>query len=83
MMDATEGSWIMPLSSLSIMVALTPKKITLTQAVMANVTPTGVLDGIGKGLDPQIDITEIAKPYALELLRFREVGVEVVLKAIF
>ncbi|XP_031387042.1 protein ACTIVITY OF BC1 COMPLEX KINASE 8, chloroplastic-like [Punica granatum] len=26
------------------------------------------------------DITEIAKPYALELLRFREAGVEVVLK---
>ncbi|KAE8706934.1 ABC2 isoform 2 [Hibiscus syriacus] len=35
-----------------------------------------VLDGIGKGLDPQFDITEIAKPYALELLRFREAGVE-------
>ncbi|KAF9678808.1 hypothetical protein SADUNF_Sadunf07G0074600 [Salix dunnii] len=35
-----------------------------------------VLDGIGKGLDPQFDITEIAKPYALELLKFREVGVE-------
>ncbi|OWM82264.1 hypothetical protein CDL15_Pgr001838 [Punica granatum] len=40
-----------------------------------------VLDGIGKGLDPRFDITEIAKPYALELLRFREAGVEVVLKA--
>ncbi|XVF17149.1 hypothetical protein REPUB_Repub10bG0094500 [Reevesia pubescens] len=39
-----------------------------------------VLDGIGKGLDPLFDITEIAKPYALELLRFREAGVEVVLK---
>ncbi|KAJ7945340.1 Protein kinase [Quillaja saponaria] len=39
-----------------------------------------VLDGIGKGLDPQFDITEIAKPYALELLRFREAGVEVILK---
>ncbi|KAI3981130.1 hypothetical protein MKX01_032270 [Papaver californicum] len=39
-----------------------------------------VLDGIGKGLDPRFDITEIAKPYALELLRFREVGVEVVIK---
>lgn len=39
-----------------------------------------VLDGIGKGLDPRFDITEIAKPYALELLRFREVGVEVILK---
>ncbi|XVE83223.1 hypothetical protein DITRI_Ditri16bG0070400 [Diplodiscus trichospermus] len=39
-----------------------------------------VLDGIGKGLDPRFDITEIAKPYALELLRFREAGVEVVLK---
>ncbi|RZC43931.1 hypothetical protein C5167_036873 [Papaver somniferum] len=35
-----------------------------------------VLDGIGKGLDPRFDITEIAKPYALELLRFREAGVE-------
>ena len=39
-----------------------------------------VLDGIGKGLDPRSDITEIAKPYALELLRFREAGVEVILK---
>ncbi|KAJ8432814.1 hypothetical protein Cgig2_026144 [Carnegiea gigantea] len=39
-----------------------------------------VLDGIGKGLDPRFDITEIAKPYALELLRFREAGVEVILK---
>ncbi|KAE8715826.1 ABC2 isoform 2 [Hibiscus syriacus] len=39
-----------------------------------------VLDGIGKGLDPRFDITEIAKPYALELLRFREAGVEVALK---
>ncbi|XWS41491.1 hypothetical protein CRYUN_Cryun17cG0086300 [Craigia yunnanensis] len=39
-----------------------------------------VLDGIGKGLDPRFDITEIAKPYAMELLRFREAGVEVVLK---
>ncbi|KAK9949736.1 hypothetical protein M0R45_005252 [Rubus argutus] len=29
-----------------------------------------VLDGIGKGLDPRFDITEIAKPYALELLKF-------------
>ncbi|MCD9638542.1 hypothetical protein HAX54_022563 [Datura stramonium] len=27
-------------------------------------------------LDPRFDITEIAKPYALELLRFREAGVE-------
>ncbi|KAA3457343.1 putative aarF domain-containing protein kinase chloroplastic [Gossypium australe] len=36
-----------------------------------------VLDGIGKGLDPRFDITEIAKPYALELLKFREAGVEV------
>ncbi|KAM1052652.1 hypothetical protein ACFX13_000251 [Malus domestica] len=35
-----------------------------------------VLDGIGKGLDPRFDITEIAKPYALELLKFREAGVE-------
>ncbi|KAF9681952.1 hypothetical protein SADUNF_Sadunf05G0056800 [Salix dunnii] len=41
-----------------------------------------VLDGIGKGLDPRFDITEIAKPYALELLRFREAGVEVLLKDI-
>ncbi|KAK9163043.1 hypothetical protein Syun_003945 [Stephania yunnanensis] len=39
-----------------------------------------VLDGIGKGLDPRFDITEIAKPYALELLKFREAGIEVVLK---
>ncbi|XP_057420678.1 protein ACTIVITY OF BC1 COMPLEX KINASE 8, chloroplastic-like [Lotus japonicus] len=39
-----------------------------------------VLDGIGKGLDARFDITEIAKPYALELLKFREAGVEVVLK---
>ncbi|CAI0428825.1 unnamed protein product [Linum tenue] len=35
-----------------------------------------VLDGIGKGLDPRFDITEIAKPYALELLKFREAGIE-------
>ncbi|GAY63485.1 hypothetical protein CUMW_225980 [Citrus unshiu] len=35
-----------------------------------------VLDGIGKGLDPRFDITEIAKPYAMELLKFREAGVE-------
>ncbi|KAK1277561.1 hypothetical protein QJS04_geneDACA020189 [Acorus gramineus] len=40
-----------------------------------------VLDGIGKGLDPRFDITEIAKPYALELLRFREAGYEVLVKA--
>ncbi|KAG6717302.1 hypothetical protein I3842_04G091800 [Carya illinoinensis] len=39
-----------------------------------------VLDGIGKGLDPRFDITEIAKPYAMELLRFKEAGVEVILK---
>ncbi|XP_047326942.1 protein ACTIVITY OF BC1 COMPLEX KINASE 8, chloroplastic-like [Impatiens glandulifera] len=39
-----------------------------------------VLDGIGKGLDPRFDITEIAKPYAMELLRFREAGVEVIIK---
>ncbi|XP_022962957.1 protein ACTIVITY OF BC1 COMPLEX KINASE 8, chloroplastic-like [Cucurbita moschata] len=39
-----------------------------------------VLDGIGKGLDPRFDITEIAKPYALELLKFREAGVEVAVK---
>lgn len=39
-----------------------------------------VLDGIGKGLDPRFDITEIAKPYALELLKFREAGVEVIVK---
>ncbi|WOL15496.1 hypothetical protein Cni_G24277 [Canna indica] len=37
-----------------------------------------VLDGIGKGLDPRFDITEIAKPYALELLKFREAGLEVI-----
>ncbi|EPS65160.1 hypothetical protein M569_09620, partial [Genlisea aurea] len=42
-----------------------------------------VLDGIGKGLDPRFDITEIAKPYALELLKFREAGFEVILKACF
>lgn len=41
-----------------------------------------VLDGIGKGLDPRFDITEIAKPYALELLKFREAGVEVIIKDI-
>ncbi|KAJ0988355.1 hypothetical protein J5N97_006711 [Dioscorea zingiberensis] len=41
-----------------------------------------VLDGIGKGLDPRFDITEIAKPYAFELLRFQEAGVEVVVKDI-
>ncbi|XP_048232572.1 protein ACTIVITY OF BC1 COMPLEX KINASE 8, chloroplastic [Ricinus communis] len=41
-----------------------------------------VLDGIGKGLDPRFDITEISKPYALELLRFREAGVEVLVKDI-
>ncbi|URE11016.1 ABC1 family [Musa troglodytarum] len=41
-----------------------------------------VLDGIGKGLDPRFDITEIAKPYALELLRFREAGLEVIVKDI-
>ncbi|KAL0912488.1 hypothetical protein M5K25_018461 [Dendrobium thyrsiflorum] len=39
-----------------------------------------VLDGIGKGLDPRFDITEIAKPYALELLKFRDVGFEVIVK---
>ncbi|XP_014511585.1 protein ACTIVITY OF BC1 COMPLEX KINASE 8, chloroplastic [Vigna radiata var. radiata] len=39
-----------------------------------------VLDGIGKGLDPRFDITEIARPYALELLKFREAGVEVIIK---
>ncbi|KAF3440447.1 hypothetical protein FNV43_RR18731 [Rhamnella rubrinervis] len=39
-----------------------------------------VLDGIGKGLDPRFDITEIAKPYAMELLKFREAGLEVILK---
>ncbi|KAJ4818013.1 Protein kinase superfamily protein [Rhynchospora pubera] len=41
-----------------------------------------VLDGIGKGLDPRFDITEIAKPYAMELLRFREAGIEVAVKDI-
>jgi len=39
-----------------------------------------VMDGIGKGLGSCFDITEIAKPYALELLRFREAEVEVVVK---
>ncbi|KAL3613435.1 Protein ACTIVITY OF BC1 COMPLEX KINASE 8, chloroplastic [Castilleja foliolosa] len=39
-----------------------------------------VLDGIGKGLDPRFDISEIAKPYALELLKFREAGLEVIIK---
>ncbi|MQL70320.1 hypothetical protein Taro_002628, partial [Colocasia esculenta] len=39
-----------------------------------------LLDGIGKGLDPRFDITEIAKPYAMELLRFREAGFEVLVK---
>lgn len=39
-----------------------------------------VLDGIGKGLDPRFDISEIAKPYALEILRFREVGYDVFLR---
>ncbi|EFJ09480.1 hypothetical protein SELMODRAFT_235769 [Selaginella moellendorffii] len=39
-----------------------------------------VLDGIGKGLDPYFDISEIAKPYALEILRFREVGYDVVIR---
>lgn len=39
-----------------------------------------VLDGIGKGLNPRFDITEIAKPYALELLRFREAGYEVLVQ---
>ncbi|XP_040376881.1 protein ACTIVITY OF BC1 COMPLEX KINASE 8, chloroplastic [Oryza brachyantha] len=39
-----------------------------------------VLDGIGKGLDPRFDITEIAKPYAMELLKFNEAGVEVIVK---
>lgn len=38
-----------------------------------------VLDGIGKGLDPRFDISEIAKPYAMELLRFREAGIEVLI----
>uniref|UniRef100_A0A0D6QZ17 ABC1 atypical kinase-like domain-containing protein n=1 Tax=Araucaria cunninghamii TaxID=56994 RepID=A0A0D6QZ17_ARACU len=39
-----------------------------------------VLDGIGKGLDPLFDISEIARPYAMELLRFREAGIEVFVK---
>ncbi|KAL8143483.1 hypothetical protein V2J09_016515 [Rumex salicifolius] len=42
-----------------------------------------VLDGIGKGLDPRFDITEIAKPYALELLKFREAGAQIFLKVDF
>lgn len=41
-----------------------------------------VLDGIGKGLDPRFDISEIAKPYALEILKFREVGFDVLIKDI-
>ncbi|CAN6232181.1 unnamed protein product [Urochloa humidicola] len=39
-----------------------------------------VLDGIGKGLDPRFDITEIARPYAMEILRFNEAGVKVAIK---
>eukprot|EP00250_Pteridium_aquilinum_P020417 c24806_g3_i1 orf=228-2912(+) len=39
-----------------------------------------VLDGIGKGLDPRFDISEIAKPYALEILKFREFGYDVVIR---
>ncbi|ONM58093.1 hypothetical protein ZEAMMB73_Zm00001d021713 [Zea mays] len=42
-----------------------------------------VLDGIGKGLDPRFHITEIAKSYAKELLRFNDAGVEIVVKASF
>ncbi|KAH7403936.1 hypothetical protein KP509_15G001700 [Ceratopteris richardii] len=41
-----------------------------------------VLDGIGKGLDPRFDISEIAKPYALEILRFKEFGYEVIMRDI-
>eukprot|EP00897_Mesotaenium_endlicherianum_P006791 jgi/Mesen1/613/ME000108S10769 len=41
-----------------------------------------VLDGIGKGLDPAFDISEIAKPYAQELLRFREVGAQLFLNEV-
>ncbi|RZC59367.1 hypothetical protein C5167_006673 [Papaver somniferum] len=41
-----------------------------------------VLDGIGKGFDPRFgNFIEIAKIYALELLRFREAGAEVAIKA--
>ncbi|KAH7292760.1 hypothetical protein KP509_29G083900 [Ceratopteris richardii] len=39
-----------------------------------------VLDGIGKGLDPRFDISEIAKPYALEILRFKEFGYDFILR---
>eukprot|EP00249_Psilotum_nudum_P015268 c25233_g1_i1 orf=941-3481(-) len=39
-----------------------------------------VLDGIGKGLDPRFDISEIAKPYALEILRFRDVGYDFIIR---
>lgn len=39
-----------------------------------------VLDGIGKGLDPRFDISEIAKPYALEILKFREFGYDVLIR---
>ncbi|KAI5062828.1 hypothetical protein GOP47_0021375 [Adiantum capillus-veneris] len=39
-----------------------------------------VLDGIGKGLDPRFDISEIAKPYALEILKFREFGYDVLVR---
>ncbi|GBG76696.1 hypothetical protein CBR_g22914, partial [Chara braunii] len=38
------------------------------------------LDGIGKGLNPRFDISEIARPYALELLRLREAGIDYVFK---
>ncbi|MCO5548595.1 hypothetical protein L7F22_002055 [Adiantum nelumboides] len=41
-----------------------------------------VLDGIGKGLDPRFDISEIAKPYALEILKFREFGYDVIIRDI-
>ncbi|KAH7292759.1 hypothetical protein KP509_29G083900 [Ceratopteris richardii] len=41
-----------------------------------------VLDGIGKGLDPRFDISEIAKPYALEILRFKEFGYDFILRGL-
>jgi hypothetical protein len=39
-----------------------------------------VLDGIGKGLDPRFDISEIAKPYAQELLNLKEAGTQIFLR---
>eukprot|EP00958_Prasinococcus_capsulatus_P021897 scaffold3036_cov414-Prasinococcus_capsulatus_cf.AAC.6 len=40
-----------------------------------------VLDGIGKGLDPRFDISEIARPYAMELLDLKpSTGIELAQK---